>query len=179
MALESMRQGIFMRLSLLPATFHAQVESPNTAWEGATASGSMLFCLCKRHRGPFWSCCMRAFINRYSCCSVAKSHPTLWDPQRARLLCPPLPVRVCLNSCPLSWRCYLTIYPLLSFSSFAFHLSQHWGLFQWVNPSHQVATSIGVSALIPVLPVNIQGWFPLGLIGLISLQSKWLRSLLQ
>ena len=25
-----------------------------------------------------------------------------------------------------------------------------------------------------VLPVNIQGWFPLGLTGLISLQSKWL-----
>ena len=108
------------------------------------------------------------------------SHIRLFGtPQCARLLCPPLPVKVSLNSCPLSWWCYLTIYPLLSFYSFAFHLSQHWGLFQWVNPSHQVAASIGVSASIPVLPVNIQGWFPLGLIGLISLQSKGLRSLLQ
>ena len=32
--------------------------------------------------------------------------------------------------------------------------------------------SIGVSASAPVLPVNIQGWFPLGLTGLISWQSK-------
>ena len=32
--------------------------------------------------------------------------------------------------------------------------------------------SIGVSALVSVLPMNIQGWFPLGLTGLISLQSK-------
>ena len=32
--------------------------------------------------------------------------------------------------------------------------------------------SIGASASSSVLPVNIQGWFPLGLTGLISLQSK-------
>ena len=34
--------------------------------------------------------------------------------------------------------------------------------------------SIGVSALASVLPMNIQGWFLLGLTGLISLQSKGL-----
>ena len=34
--------------------------------------------------------------------------------------------------------------------------------------------SIGVSALASVLPVNIQDWFPLGLTGWISLQSKGL-----
>ena len=34
--------------------------------------------------------------------------------------------------------------------------------------------SIGDSASVSVLPVNIQGWFPLELIGLISWQSKWL-----
>ena len=33
--------------------------------------------------------------------------------------------------------------------------------------------SIGASASASVLPMNIQGWFPLGLTGLISLQSKW------
>ena len=32
--------------------------------------------------------------------------------------------------------------------------------------------SNGIS--VSVLPMNIQGWFPLGLTGLISLQSKWL-----
>ena len=40
--------------------------------------------------------------------------------------------------------------------------------------------SIGVSASTLVLPMNIQDWFPLGLTGLISLQSKGLsKSLLQ
>ena len=34
--------------------------------------------------------------------------------------------------------------------------------------------SIGASASAPVLPMNIQGWFPLGLTGLISLLSKGL-----
>ena len=34
--------------------------------------------------------------------------------------------------------------------------------------------NIGTSASIKVLPFNIQGWFPLGLTGLISLQSKGL-----
>ena len=34
--------------------------------------------------------------------------------------------------------------------------------------------SIGVSALMLVLPINIQGWFPLGWTGWISLQSKGL-----
>ena len=34
--------------------------------------------------------------------------------------------------------------------------------------------SIGISASESVLPMSIQGWFPLGLTGLISLQSKWL-----
>ena len=34
--------------------------------------------------------------------------------------------------------------------------------------------SIGVSASASVLPMNIQAWFPLGLTGLISLQSKGL-----
>ena len=37
---------------------------------------------------------------------------------------------------------------------------------------------IGASALASVLPMNIQGWYPLGLTGLISLQYKSLKSLL-
>ena len=39
--------------------------------------------------------------------------------------------------------------------------------------------NIGVSASASVLPMNIQDWFPLGLTGWISLQSKGLYSLLQ
>ena len=45
-------------------------------------------------------------------------------------------------------------------------------------PMSQFFTSggqvIGVSASASVLPMNIQEWFPSGLTGLISLQSKWL-----
>ena len=37
--------------------------------------------------------------------------------------------------------------------------------------------SFGTSASASVLPMNIQGWFPLGLTGLISLQSKKISSL--
>ena len=39
--------------------------------------------------------------------------------------------------------------------------------------------NIGASASASVLPTNIQDWFPLGLTGWISLQSKGLSSLLQ
>ena len=39
--------------------------------------------------------------------------------------------------------------------------------------------SIGTSVLASTLQINIQGWFPLRLTGLISLQSKGLKSLLQ
>ena len=71
-------------------------------------------------------------------------------------------------------------HPLLSASPPALNLSQHQGLFKWVSSSHQVAKSIGVSASASDLPMNIQDWFPLGLTGLISLQSKGLsKSLLQ
>ena len=63
-------------------------------------------------------------------------------------------------------------HPLLSSSLPAFNLSQHWRLFQWVNSSHQVAK--GGAPASAVLPTNIQDWFPLGLTGLISLQSNGL-----
>ena len=56
-------------------------------------------------------------------CSVTKSCPILCDPvdlQHDRLLCPPLSPRVCSNSCPLSWWCYLTI----SFSASLFSCPQ-------------------------------------------------------
>ena len=62
---------------------------------------------------------------------------------------------------------------LLPFS-FAFTLLQDQGLFQWVSSLHQVAKLLGDSASASVLPMNIQGWIPLGLTGLISLQSRGL-----
>ena len=52
-----------------------------------------------------------------------------------------------------------------------FNLSQYRGVLQWVD-SASSDQSIGASASAPVLPMNIQGWSPLGLTGLISLLSK-------
>ena len=64
-------------------------------------------------------------------------------------------------------------HPLLLPSPLAFDLFQQQGLFQRVSSSSG-EQSIGTSASASDLPVNIQGGFPLGLTGLISLQSKGL-----
>ena len=63
-------------------------------------------------------------------------------------------------------------HPLLQPSSPVLNLSHHQDLFQWVSSSQQMKSfgqSIGASASVSVLPMSIQGWFPLGLTGLISL----------
>ena len=61
-------------------------------------------------------------------------------------------------------------HPLSSPSPLAFNLSQHQGLFQWVWLSTLGGQNIGAS----VLPMNVQGWLPSGLTGLISLLPKGL-----
>ena len=61
----------------------------------------------------------------------------------------------------------------LSLPSFpALGLSQHQGLFQWTASSHQIAKALELPTWASVFPMNIQGWLPFGLTGLISLQSK-------
>ena len=50
----------------------------------------------------------------------------------------------------------------------AFNLSRHQGLFPMSQLFPSGGHSIGASASASVLPMNIQGWFPLGLTGLIS-----------
>ena len=68
-------------------------------------------------------------------------------------------------------------HPLSSPSSPALSLSQQQGLFQMSQLFASGGQSIGASVW--VLPMNVLGWFPLGLTGLISLKSKGLSSLLQ
>ena len=63
-------------------------------------------------------------------------------------------------------------HPLSSPSPPAFNLSHHQGFFPMSQLFASSGQSIGTSALASVLPVNIQGWFPLRLTGLISLLSK-------
>ena len=80
----------------------------------------------------------------------------------------------CSNLCPFSQWCHPTI------SSSVAHFSSCPQSFRALEsfPMNWVFTSggrsIGASASASILPMNIQGWFPLGLTGLISLQSKGL-----
>ena len=65
-------------------------------------------------------------------------------------------------------------HPLLLFSPFAFNLSQHQGLFQWVGSSYQVAKVWEIQHQYHSFQWIFRGEFPSGLTHLISLQSKGL-----
>ena len=90
--------------------------------------------------------------------------------QRASLPCPSLSPTVCSNSYPQSQWYYLTISSSTALFSFCLQFSSVSRSF----PMSQVFTSGGQSfgTSASVLPMNFQGWFPLGLIHLTSLLSK-------
>ena len=77
--------------------------------------------------------------------------------------CPSLSPGVCLDLCPLSAWCYLTISSSSAPLSFCLQSFPASGSFpmSWLFKSG--GQSIGASA--SVLPINIQSWFPLGLTG--------------
>ena len=82
------------------------------------------------------------------------------------------------DSCPLTQWCHPTISPsVVPFSSCpqSFPASGSFPMSQFFTSGGQC---IRVSASASVLPMNIQGWFPLGLPGLSSLQSKELSRVL-
>ena len=94
--------------------------------------------------------------------------------QHTMLPCPLQTPRASSNSCPSSRWCHpTTSFFVVPFCSCLQSFSAS-GFF----PRSQFFTSDGqsvwVSASASVLPMNIQDWFPLGLTGLISLQSKGL-----
>ena len=103
-------------------------------------------------------------IVRYFCCSVAQLCPLQphWL-QLARFLCPSLSLRICSNSreSMMPFSHLILCCPLLLPSIF---------------PSIKVMSRLfapgGQSTGASVLSMNIQGWFPLGLTCLISLQSR-------
>ena len=112
--------------------------------------------------------------------SVQFSHSvmsnSLWPHglRHTRHPCPSPTPRACSNSCPSSqW-----YHPTISSSVIPFSsclqfcpASRSFPVSQFFISGGQ---SIGVSVSASVLPMNIQDWFPLGLTGLISLQSKGL-----
>ena len=92
--------------------------------------------------------------------------------QHPRHPCPSLSPRVCSNSCPSSQWGHSTISSsAISFSSCPQSFPES-GSFpmNWLFASSGQRTRASASA--SVLLMNIQGWFPLGLTGLISLKFK-------
>ena len=122
--------------------------------------------------------CVCNSITSKKCISVQFSHSVMSDSlrphglQHARLCCPLSTSGACSNLCPSSWWCHLTIsssvVPFFSCLQ-SFPAAGSFPMSQFFASGGQ---SIGASAL--VLPVNIQGWFPLGWTGSISLQPKGL-----
>ena len=105
-------------------------------------------------------------------CSVMSNSLWLHGLQRTRLPCPSLSPRVYSNSCPLSQWCLSTISCSLAPLSSCPQSSPASGSVPMSCLFTSGGQSIGASALASVLPMKIQGWFPLSLTGLISLLSK-------
>ena len=97
--------------------------------------------------------------------------------QHPRLLCSPL----FPEFAQIHWfgDVIKSFHPLLPPFPFAFNLSQHQGFFpmSWLFTSGSQST--GASTSTSILPMNIQGWFLLGLTGMFSLQSKGLSKSLR
>ena len=105
------------------------------------------------------------------CCSVPKLCLILRDPidwKHTKLLYPLPSPGVCSNSCPLSQWCHPTILSSVApFSSCPQSFPVSWSFpMGWLFISG--GQSFGVRASASVLSMNVQGWFPLGLTGLIS-----------
>ena len=126
----------------------------------------------KRHQYLLLSNCYLQFLRAYFILLYYQfSHSVVSDslwPQRlqkTRLPCPSPTPGVYSNSCPLSWWCHPTIASsVIPFSSCLqpFPASGSFPM-SWLFSSG--GQSIGASA--SVLPMNIQGWFPLRLTDLI------------
>ena len=103
----------------------------------------------------------------YCCCSVTKPCGSLW-PHGLQLTRPPCPSpspRAYSVSCPLSWWCHPSISSSIALFSPCLQSFPASGSFpkRWLFASG--GQGIEISASVSVLPMNIQGWFPLGWTG--------------
>ena len=96
---------------------------------------------------------------------------SLWphEPQHTRLPCPSLCRIVCSHSCPLSLLCCLTV--VSSATPFSFSIFPSIRVLYSESALH-IRWPKKLELQDSVLSMNIHGWFPLGLTGFISLQSK-------
>ena len=120
------------------------------------------------------TCVLVLSMSQFS--SVAQSCPTLCDSMDCNM--PGLPIHYQLLELAQLMAISQWCHPTISSSVIPFtsRLQSFPGLgsFQISQLFASDGQSIGVSASALVLSMNIQGWFPLGLTGLISLQSKGL-----
>ena len=110
---------------------------------------------------------------QFSCSVVSESLPS-HGLEHARLPCPSPTPRACSNACLSRRRCHQTISSSVvpfSYCLQSFPASGSFPMSQFFTSGGQ---SIGASASVSVLLMNIQDWFPLRLIGWISLQFKGL-----
>ena len=120
-----------------------------------------------------------------TCNSVQLSHSVMSDSlqphglQHARPPCQLPTPGVYSKSCPLSLWCNPVISSSVVALSSCLQSFSASGSFQMSRLFASGGQSIGALASASVLPMNDQGWFPLGLTGFLSLQSKELKSLLQ
>ena len=106
--------------------------------------------------------------------SVVSNSLRLHEPQHARPPCSSPTPRVHPNPCPSSQWCHPTVSSSVTpFFSCLQSFPVSWS-FPMSQPFTSGGQSIGASASVSVLPVNIQDWSPLGWTGWISLQSKGL-----
>ena len=103
---------------------------------------------------------------------VVRSLNNVWWTVARQASCPSLSLGVCSDSHLLNWWCH----PAISFSLTPFFCPQSFpasGSFPMSQLFTSGCQSIGASA--SVLPMNIQGWFPLGLTDLVLLSKGPLR----
>ena len=130
------------------------------------------------HQGCILSLCLFNIYAEFSSVQFSRSvmSDSLWphELQYARPPCTSPTTRVQPNPCPLSRWCHPTISSSIVPFSFCPQSLPASGSFQMSQLFTSGGQSSGVSASTSVLPMNIQDWFPLGLTGWISLQSKGL-----
>ena len=107
------------------------------------------------------------------CCLVTKSCPTLWTPWIAAAHQTFLSFTIS-NSYPLGQWCHPTILSSVAPVSSCPQSFPTSGSFPMRRFFASGGQSIGASTSASVLPMNTQGWFSLGLTGLISLLSRGL-----
>ena len=176
----SMIQQMLAIWSLVPLPFLKPAWTAGSSWftycwslAWRILSITLLAYVCI-HIALYVCMCIR-YVHIHCCCSVPQSCPNICNPMDCST--PDFPLlqspRACSSPCSLSQWCNpagsSSVIPFTCLQSFS--ASGYFSI-SWVFLSG--GESIRASALASVLPMNIQGWFPLGLTSLIIWQSKGL-----